>query len=49
VDLARNRHGLIALELALNPQDGQPVQRQINFKDLQVEARTAHSMLLEFT
>jgi hypothetical protein len=49
VDLARNRHGLIALELVLNPQNGQPVQRQINFKDLQVEARTAHSMLLEFT
>ena len=49
VDLARNRHGLIALDIPQNTQDGQQSRPNLNFKDLQIEARTAHSMLLDFT
>jgi hypothetical protein len=48
VDLARNRHGLIALDLPASAKDEQVVRRQISFKDLQIEARTQHSSLLEF-
>ena len=46
IDLARNRHGLIAFDLPENGGSGQPIRPQMRWQDLQVEARTAHSELL---
>ena len=48
IDLARNRHGLIAFELDEKTAAlAGPARRLITFKDLQIEARTAHSALLD--
>ena len=49
VDLARNRHGLIALDLPESVKESQQPQRQVSFRDLQIEARTQHSMLLDLS
>lgn len=48
IDLARNRHGLIAFELdERTASAGGPARRQITYKDLQIESRTDHSTLLD--
>jgi hypothetical protein len=47
IDLARNRHGLIALEPLKDAEPGQGTRRQMSMRDLQIQERTAHSGLID--
>lgn len=46
IDLARNRHGLIALEPLKDLPDNQMSRRQISYSDLQIQSRTSYSELI---
>jgi hypothetical protein len=46
IDLARNRHGLIALEPLKDAPDSQGMRRQVSMRDLQIQDRTSYSDLI---